>query len=45
MCHWPIGDPQEDGFHFCGRRTYATPYCERHAAIAYNPAARKRRRT
>jgi GcrA cell cycle regulator len=45
MCHWPIGDPVEDGFHFCGRRTYATPYCERHAEIAYNPAARKRRRT
>jgi GcrA cell cycle regulator len=46
MCHWPIGDPTEDGFHFCGRsRSFATPYCERHAAIAYNPAARKRRRT
>ncbi len=45
MCHWPIGDPQEDGFHFCGRRgSFAGPYCERHAAIAYNPAARKRRR-
>ena len=46
MCHWPIGDPKEDGFHFCGRRrSLATPYCEHHAAIAYNPAARKRRRT
>jgi GcrA cell cycle regulator len=46
MCHWPIGDPMEDGFHFCGRRrSFATPYCEHHAAIAYNPAARKRRRT
>jgi GcrA cell cycle regulator len=45
MCHWPIGDPKEEGFHFCGRRrSLATPYCEHHAAIAYNPAARKRRR-
>jgi GcrA cell cycle regulator len=44
MCHWPIGDPMEDGFHFCGRRkTSGVPYCEHHAAIAYNPAARRRR--
>jgi GcrA cell cycle regulator len=44
MCHWPIGDPMEDGFHFCGRRkSFGVPYCEHHAAIAYNPLARKRR--
>ena len=42
MCHWPIGDPMEDGFHFCGRRkTFGVPYCEHHAAIAYNPIARR----
>jgi GcrA cell cycle regulator len=44
MCHWPIGDPMEEGFHFCGRRkSFGIPYCEHHAAIAYNPAARRRR--
>lgn len=44
MCHWPIGDPMEEGFHFCGRRkSFGVPYCEHHAAIAYNPAARRRR--
>ncbi len=44
MCHWPIGDPMEEGFHFCGRRkSSGIPYCEHHAAIAYNPAARRRR--
>jgi GcrA cell cycle regulator len=44
MCHWPIGDPMEDGFHFCGRRKgFGVPYCEHHAAIAYNPAARRKR--
>jgi GcrA cell cycle regulator len=44
MCHWPVGDPMEEGFHFCGRRkSFGVPYCDHHAAIAYNPAARKRR--
>jgi GcrA cell cycle regulator len=44
MCHWPVGDPMEEGFHFCGRRkSFGIPYCEHHAAIAYNPAARRRR--
>ncbi len=43
MCHWPIGDPMEENFHFCGRRKSSGPYCEHHSAIAYNPAARRRR--
>ncbi|MBI4723670.1 MAG: GcrA cell cycle regulator [Rhodomicrobium sp.] len=43
MCHWPIGDPMEEGFHFCGRRKgFGSPYCEHHSAIAYNPTARRR---
>jgi GcrA cell cycle regulator len=38
MCRWPIGDPMEEGFHFCGRRKSTVgPYCDHHAAIAYNP--------
>jgi GcrA cell cycle regulator len=44
MCKWPVGDPMEEGFHFCGRKKAATgAYCEHHAAIAYNPTARRRR--
>src|SRR3972149_8399488 len=32
MCRWPIGDPGEPEFHFCGRKTCAPlPYCEHHA--------------
>ncbi|SIS41243.1 GcrA cell cycle regulator [Insolitispirillum peregrinum] len=35
-CRWPIGDPREPGFHFCGAPTIANkPYCAEHAAIAY----------
>jgi len=35
MCHWPMGDPMEDGFHFCSRRkSFGVPYCEHHAALA-----------
>lgn len=31
MCRWPIGDPVEAGFGFCGRKTDGT-YCEAHQA-------------
>ncbi|GAA0568861.1 GcrA family cell cycle regulator [Caenispirillum bisanense] len=35
-CRWPIGDPREPGFHFCGKPALAgKPYCAEHAAIAY----------
>ena len=35
-CRWPLGDPKDENFHFCGRkvRTGQT-YCEEHAALAY----------
>lgn len=36
-CRWPIGDPQEPDFHFCGKNHVAgLPYCEFHARRAYN---------
>ena len=39
MCKWPIGHPGETGFHFCGRKVQAgLPYCQHHAAKAYQPA-------
>jgi len=35
-CRWPIGDPKEPNFHFCGANAMAgKPYCAEHAAIAY----------
>jgi GcrA cell cycle regulator len=44
MCHWPIGDPGEEEFHFCGRKTSGSvPYCEHHARLAYQPVPSRRR--
>lgn len=43
MCKWPIGDPESDGFTFCGRRQSDGPYCVEHARVAYQPAQRKKR--
>jgi GcrA cell cycle regulator len=35
-CRWPIGDPQDANFCFCGSQTSGNgPYCEYHARIAY----------
>ena len=36
MCLWPIGDPGEPGFHFCGRpAAVGRPYCADHCSVAY----------
>lgn len=36
MCKWPIGDPQDAGFGFCGaKRQGALPYCDAHIRRAY----------
>ena len=36
MCRWPIGDPDEAGFSFCGRSVDgARPYCQGHSRLAY----------
>jgi GcrA cell cycle regulator len=40
MCRWPIGDPLEDGFTFCGRPAERS-YCGQHAQIAYRQGAAK----
>lgn len=43
MCRWPIGDPREDDFTFCGRTIRAgTPYCPDHATAAYQSSSRTR---
>jgi GcrA cell cycle regulator len=44
MCRWPIGDPAENEFHFCGRNPKpGSPYCEAHARKAYQPQQLHRR--
>ena len=44
MCRWPIGDPSENEFHFCGRNPKSgSPYCEAHARKAYQPQQTHRR--
>ena len=44
MCRWPNGDPQTKDFSFCGCSTLeGTPYCENHAAIAYQVTSRARK--
>ena len=36
-CQWPIGDPLEEGFHYCGAQNIPTkPYCIDHYKKAYN---------
>jgi GcrA cell cycle regulator len=37
MCHWPIGDPAQSEFRFCGAKKLPGqgPYCACHAGIAY----------
>jgi len=42
-CRWPIGEPDQPGFGFCGcRKAEGSPYCEHHSAQAFQPTARRR---
>ncbi len=42
-CHWPIGDPGQPDFFFCGGKATGSPYCGYHARVAYQPANDRRR--
>ncbi len=43
-CKWPIGDPLQDGFHFCGNDAgEATPYCSYHSRLAFQPSSERKR--
>lgn len=43
-CRWPIGDPQNTEFHFCGKnKVPGLPYCEFHARRAFQPPQTRRR--
>lgn len=36
QCRWPIGDPDSEGFHFCGAPVFVgKPYCYEHCKQAY----------
>jgi GcrA cell cycle regulator len=36
MCRWPIGDPKDANFKFCGCESIeGLPYCEHHSRIAF----------
>jgi len=42
-CRWPIGDPQDAEFHFCGKtKVPGLPYCEFHARRAFQPPQSRR---
>lgn len=41
-CKWPIGHPDEVGFHFCGCTSVQSgPYCTYHMAVAYTQVSRR----
>ncbi|WP_337181268.1 GcrA family cell cycle regulator [Shinella sp.] len=43
-CKWPIGDPLNEDFHFCGNESPDnSPYCTYHQRLAYQPSAERRR--
>ena len=44
MCKWPIGDPADPNFAFCGRKATCGPYCAEHAKVAFQPARKRERR-
>jgi GcrA cell cycle regulator len=44
MCKYPIGDPTDAAFAFCGRAAKCGPYCTDHARLAYQPSQAKKRR-
>lgn len=44
-CRWPIGDPQEPDFTFCGHKPReASVYCDYHTRLAYEPRQDRRRK-
>lgn len=43
MCRWPMGDPKDADFRFCGLHAVAgLPYCGEHAKVAYQTTSRGR---
>lgn len=45
MCKWPIGDPGDEDFRFCGGKAIqGQPYCDDHCNMAFQPTNRSRER-
>jgi GcrA cell cycle regulator len=45
-CQWPIGDPGDVEFHFCGHASIPNrPYCNDHCLMAYRQAGDTNART
>jgi len=44
VCKWPIGDPTDAGFAFCGRNSGSGPYCHDHASLAFQPQQPRKKR-
>ena len=43
QCRWPLGDPCNKNFRYCGGHAHeGVPYCTEHAKIAYNNFGRGR---
>ncbi len=41
-CHWPVGDPANVDFFFCGGESYGDlPYCAFHCRVAHQPARQR----
>lgn len=46
VCKWPIGDPSDKEFGFCGREKVCnSPYCEEHARVAFQPQLLKKKKS
>lgn len=44
QCRWPIGDPDSEDFHFCGKPVFVgKPYCYEHCRQAYQFAPPKKK--
>jgi len=44
MCKWPIGDPADPKFAFCGRKSANGPYCAEHGKVAFQPAKKREKK-
>lgn len=41
-CRWPLGDPRDEDFCFCGKKIKTgQTYCEEHSAVAYVKPGKK----
>lgn len=43
MCRWPLGDPKDETFRFCGHTAVeGLPYCEHHCRIGFQANTRSK---